>query len=301
MLYLNNCDGTFTESLAHATGHTSRFSMGVDAADMNNDGRPDLFVGDMLPEREEVLKTSASSESYNLFNLRRRAGYQPQYARNTLQLNRGGGRFSEVGFLAGVHASDWSWAALFADLDNDGRKDLFVTNGVFRRPNDLDYINYVGNEANQAALGDGISARDLAVLQHMPQVPLPNHAFRNDGDLRLHRHGGGVGARAARLLERRRLRGPRQRRRARSGREQPERARGDLPQRCARELNAQRAISRSRCAATARTREGIGAKVLVKHRRHDAAARADADARLPVVGRSPAALRAGRARRASTR
>lgn len=186
-LHHNNCDGTFTETLRSATGHTSRFSMGVDAADVNNDGRPDLFVGDMLPEREDVLKTSASSEGFNLFNLRLRAGYQPQYARNTLQLNRGGAggalRFSEVGYLAGVHATDWTWAPLFADLDNDGRKDLFVTNGIFRRPNDLDYINYVGNDANQAALANGITARELALLQRMPQVPLPNHAFRNDGDL----------------------------------------------------------------------------------------------------------------------
>jgi hypothetical protein len=137
LLYLNRCDGTFAESLGRAAGHTSRFSMGVDAADVNDDGRPDLFVGDMLPEREEVLKTSASAESFNLFNLRLRAGYRPQYARNTLQLNRGpvgasgdtaaggapGGvpRLADVAYLAGVHASDWSWAPLFADLDLDGR------------------------------------------------------------------------------------------------------------------------------------------------------------------------------------
>ena len=96
-LYINNCDGTFTESIARATGHTSRFSMGVDAADVNNDGRPDVFVADMLPEREDVLKTSASSEDYNLFNLRLRAGYHPQYSRNTLQLNRGTSRSSAQG------------------------------------------------------------------------------------------------------------------------------------------------------------------------------------------------------------
>jgi hypothetical protein len=182
-LYHNNCDGTFTESIAGATRHTSRFSMGVDAADYNNDGRPDLFVADMLPERESILKSSASSESFNLFNLRLRAGYHPQYARNTLQLNRGGGRFSDVGFLAGGHATVWSWAPHYADLDNDGRKDLFVTSGIYRRPNDLDYINYVGNEAAQAALGDTITRANLALLARMPQVPVPSHAFRNDGAL----------------------------------------------------------------------------------------------------------------------
>ena len=182
-LYINNCDGTFTESITKATGHTSRFSMGVDAADMNNDGRPDLMVVDMLPQREEILKTSANAESFTVYDLKRRAGYHSQYARNTLQLNRGAGRFSEIGYLAGVFATDWSWSPLFADLDNDGRKDLFVTNGIFRRPNDLDYINYVGNDANQASLAKGITRDNMSLLMKMPQVPLAKYAFRNNGDL----------------------------------------------------------------------------------------------------------------------
>jgi hypothetical protein len=141
-LYLNNCDGTFTESIAKAMGHTSRFSMGVDAADFNNDGRPDLVVLDMLPEREDILKTTANTESFDLFNLRVKTGYHPQYSRNTLQLNRGVAngqlRFSEIGYLAGVYATDWSWAPLFADLENDGLKDLFITNRIWRRPIVLD-------------------------------------------------------------------------------------------------------------------------------------------------------------------
>jgi len=200
-LYINNCDGTFTESITRATGHTSRFSMGVDAADVNNDGRPDVFVADMLPEREDVLKTSASSEDYNLFNLRLRAGYHPQYERNTLQLNRGDvslrrtgpegpvatmgqvPTFSDIGYLAGVYATDWSWAPLFADLDNDGWKDLFITSGIYRRPNDLDYIAYVGSEAVQASLAKGITRENLPLVKRMPQVPAANHAFRNNGDL----------------------------------------------------------------------------------------------------------------------
>lgn len=182
-LYINNCDGTFTESVARAMGHTSRFSMGVDAADFNNDALPDIAVLDMLPEREEIVKTSAISEDYNLFELRIRAGYHPQYARNTLQLNRGDGRFSDIGFLAGVSATDWSWAPLFADLDNDGHKDLFVTSGVYRRPNDLDYISYVGNEEIQQSLARGVSQANLALLQRMPKVALPNHVFRNEGNL----------------------------------------------------------------------------------------------------------------------
>jgi len=198
-LYINNCDGTFTESITRATGHTSRFSMGVDAADINNDGRPDIFVADMLPEREDVLKSSASSEDYNLFNLRLRAGYHPQYSRNTLQLNRGDvslessgseghgattgevPRFSDIGYLAGVYATDWSWAPLFADLDNDGWKDLFITSGIYRRPNDLDYIAYISSGAVQASLAKGITNENLPLVKRMPQVPLANHAFRNNG------------------------------------------------------------------------------------------------------------------------
>ena len=151
-LYLNDCDGTFTESLSSMTGHTSRFSMGADAADFDNDGRPDIFVADMLPEREEILKTSANAEGFDVYALRLRAGYHPQFARNTLQLNRGQGRFSDVGYLAGVHATDWSWAPLFADLDNDGWKDLVVTNGIYRRPNDLDYIRHISEPLVQVAL-----------------------------------------------------------------------------------------------------------------------------------------------------
>lgn len=185
LLYMNDCRGRFVERGTTATSHTSRFSMGVDAADIDDDGHPDLMTVDMLPEQEAIFKTSASYESANLFEMRLRAGYQPQYPRNALQHNRGDGTFTEIALLAGVAASDWSWAPLFADLDLDGRKDLFITNGIYRRPNDLDYINYVGNEANQAALARGVTREEnRALLERMPQIPLPNHAYRNDGGLR---------------------------------------------------------------------------------------------------------------------
>src|SRR5689334_22837032 len=182
-LYINNCDGTFTESVTRATRHTSRFSMGVDAADFNNDGRPDIFVADMLPDRQDILTTSASSESYHLFDLQLQAGYQAQYSRNTLQLNRDGTRFSDIGFYAGVAATDWSWAPLFVDLDNDGYKDLFISNGIYRRPNDLDYISYISNENIQASLGQGMTTQNMALLKKMPQIAEPNYAFRNNGNL----------------------------------------------------------------------------------------------------------------------
>lgn len=183
-LYLNDCRGRFTEVGARAFSHTSRFSMGADVADMNDDGLPDVMTVDMLPERESIFKTSASYEGWNLFEMRLRAGYSVQYPRNALQVNRGDGTFAEVGYMAGVAASDWSWGPLFADLDNDGRKDLFITNGIFRRPNDLDYINYVGNEAAQVALARGVTKQENEdLLKRMPQIPLPNHAYRNDGGL----------------------------------------------------------------------------------------------------------------------
>jgi enediyne biosynthesis protein E4 len=186
-LYINNCDGTFTESIATSVGHTSRASMGVDAADFNNDGRPDVVVLDMLPDQERILKTSANYENFDLYNLKLQAGYHPQYGRNTLQLNRGTvgrtTRFSEIGYLAGVYATDWSWAPLFADLDNDGYKDLFITNGIYRRPNDLDYLTYVADPVIQAALSSGTGALDRTVIRKMPHIPIANHAYRNNGDL----------------------------------------------------------------------------------------------------------------------
>src|SRR6266576_3850421 len=180
-LYLNNCNGTFTESIAQATGHTSRYSMGVDAADFNNDGRPDLAVLDMLPDSERLLKTASTAESYELFNLKLAAGYHYQYARNTLQLNRGvtGGklRFSELGLLAGIAATDWSWALLFADFDNDGRKDLFVTTGIYRRPNDLDYI------ASLDSIPVGTEPPAALLVAKMPHAAHPNYLFHNNGNL----------------------------------------------------------------------------------------------------------------------
>jgi enediyne biosynthesis protein E4 len=142
-LYINQGNGTFKEVLEESMMHTSRYTMGVDFADFNNDAYPDLIAMDMLPEDPQILKSSAAEDTYDVYNFKINYGYNHQFARNTLQLNNQDGTFSEVGLMAGVAATDWSWSSLFADFDLDGRKDIFVSNGILRRSNDLDYINFI--------------------------------------------------------------------------------------------------------------------------------------------------------------
>ncbi|MDP4998942.1 MAG: VCBS repeat-containing protein [Saprospiraceae bacterium] len=183
-LYLNQGDGTFRESLERSILHTSRFSMGTDVADVNNDGHLDIFVADMLPYRREVLQTAAGEESFDIYHMKKNLGYNEQYSRNTLQLNRGDGHFSEAAQLLGLEASDWSWSPLFQDFDLDGWVDLFVSNGIYRRPNDLDFVNYISHEAIQAKLRNNIlKEEDMALINIMPQVPLHNRFYRNLGNL----------------------------------------------------------------------------------------------------------------------
>ena len=142
-LYINNGNGTFSELLKQMLAHTSRSSMGNDVGDINNDGLLDVVVLDMLPDEEKIRKQSGGEDDYELFQLKRRYGYYHQFVRNTLQLNLGGSMFSEIGRLAGIYATDWSWSPLICDLDNDGWKDIFITNGIYRRANDLDYIQFL--------------------------------------------------------------------------------------------------------------------------------------------------------------
>lgn len=184
-LYLNQGDGTFRETLEEKMMHTSRFSMGTDIADINNDGRMDIFVADMLPYKREVLQTAAGEEPFDIYHMKKNLGYNEQYSRNVLQLNRGDGYFSEIGQLLGIEASDWSWSPLFQDFDLDGWVDLFVTNGIYRRPNDLDFVNYISHEAIQSKLrNDILKEEDMVLIDKMPQVPLNNRFFKNEGTLR---------------------------------------------------------------------------------------------------------------------
>ncbi len=179
-LYLNNCDGTFTESSAQVFGHTSNFSMGNDLADLNNDGWLDLMTLDMKPEDEVELKSAQGPDSYDIYRFKRSFGYDHQLPRNMLHLHKkqkpdGTIRFSEVGQLAGVSATDWSWSVLMADLDNDGWKDLHITNGIIRRPNNLDYLKFISSKKIQE------NASDLELAAQMPDGKVKNYLFRNSG------------------------------------------------------------------------------------------------------------------------
>jgi hypothetical protein len=179
--YINNGNGTFTESSAAHFNHYSRFSMGNDIADYNNDGQLDIVTADMLPPDEKTLKTYGSGEGMDTYKYTiTRNGYQPQYSRNCLQRNNGNGNsFSDVGLITGVAATDWSWAPLFVDIDNDGNKDLFFSSGIVKRAVDLDYIKFVSSvRVPQGA--DPKEAYNQA-LAKMPDGASQNYIFRGDG------------------------------------------------------------------------------------------------------------------------
>jgi hypothetical protein len=182
-LYINNKNGTFTDELDEHIMHTSRYSMGVDVADITNDGEPEIISMDMLPSDPYILKRSLGDDTYDLFKFKLKSGYNYQYSRNCLQLNRGNGMFSEIGQYAGVYATDWSWAPLFVDFDNDGWKDLFVSNGIPKRLNDIDYINYVSNSEIQEEIRSGrIQEKDMTLIEKFPQIKLKNKFFKNGGE-----------------------------------------------------------------------------------------------------------------------
>ncbi|MDI6048579.1 VCBS repeat-containing protein [Flavobacterium sp. XS2P24] len=181
--YLNNGDGTFTESMKNYFGHTSRFSMGVDVADINHDGFPDIMTLDMLPEDEKALKSSAGDDNPQMLKVRtEKLGYHYQYTRNMLQINQGGKHFTETALLSGVAASDWSWSSLFADYDQDGEEDIFICNGIPKRPNDLDYIKYFSNDNIKTKLNT-TKLLDKQALKKMPKGNVTNYIFQGGKDL----------------------------------------------------------------------------------------------------------------------
>jgi enediyne biosynthesis protein E4 len=188
LVWINNGDGTFSDRAADYVRSQTHNSMGVDIADINHDGLPEIFVVDMLPRDNFRKKMMLGGSNYDKFHLALEMGYSPQYVRNTLQLNNGFGpdgipSFSEIGQLARVHDTDWSWAPLFSDFDNSGNRDLLITNGYRRDVTNLDFITY-SHESRLVSAEDDRRVRLLQALRELPEVKLPNYVFRNEGELR---------------------------------------------------------------------------------------------------------------------
>lgn len=180
LLYVNNGDGTFSNRIDEYFAQTSQTGMGLDIADFNNDQYLDIVQVDMLPDSVTRQKTMVPSMNYNKRILEERLGYMPQFIRNTLQLNTGLNRFSEIGRLSGVYKTDWSWAPLFFDMDNDGFKDLFISNGYGKDVTDLDFINYLSNPFGSS---EDRKRKTYKKVQNLNEVFQPNYFFRNNGDL----------------------------------------------------------------------------------------------------------------------
>jgi enediyne biosynthesis protein E4 len=181
-LYFNNKNGTFTQASHTALGHMSQFSMGSDLADFNNDGWIDILSLDMLPEDNKRQKLLMAPDNYEKFDFMVKAGLHHQYMRNMLHLNNGNGTFSEIGQLAGISNTDWSWAGLFADLDNDGWKDLYITNGYQRDYTNLDFLKYMGDYV-QTHQGNLKRQNILDLVDKIPASDIRNYIFQNNGDL----------------------------------------------------------------------------------------------------------------------
>ncbi|PZX60395.1 FG-GAP repeat protein [Algoriphagus ratkowskyi] len=176
ILYINNQDGTYSNQSKVILRHQSQFSMGADISDFNNDAKPDIITLDMLGEANYRKKTTIGNNSYQTYISNEQWGYEYQYVRNMLHMNNGSGiPFSEIGMMAGIYQTDWSWAPLFGDVDNDGYRDLLITNGFPRDITDKDFANY------RADVGSLASIRQL--LDSIPIVKIPNYAFKNKGDL----------------------------------------------------------------------------------------------------------------------
>ncbi len=181
-LYINQHNGTFREVSTQAIGHMSNGAMGTDMADLNNDGYPDIFTAEMLPESDYRIKTTIKFDGYDVQNARNKLDFHHQFTCNTLQLNNQDGTFSEIGQLSGVDATGWSWGTLCFDFDNDGWKDIFVCNGIRRDLTNQDFLAFFNSEENLRRIRQG-GFDFLDLLNKMPSVPIPNLAFRNQGNL----------------------------------------------------------------------------------------------------------------------
>ena len=192
-LYINQKNGTFADENVQRLMHTSKFSMGVDIADANNDGYPEIITVDMLPSDPYILKRSLGDDDYDIFYDKISFGYNYQYSRNTLQYGRRNGVFSETGLYSGVYATDWSWAPLWMDFDNDGLKDLFISNGIPKRLNDMDYVNFIYNsEIQKKVRNNEIQDKDITLIEKYPEIKIPNKFYQNKSIIRFQDMEGGI-------------------------------------------------------------------------------------------------------------
>lgn len=180
-IYINQGNGTFKESISSAMAGTSQFSMGVDIADANNDGWMDIFTTDMMPYLPEVALVSGGEDSDQIKQVKKDFGYRLQNARNHFNISKGNGTYGDVAYLTGTFATDWSWSVLMQDFDHDMYTDIFITNGIVKRPNDLDYINFLNELDNKDP--KSVTDRTKKLIDKMPSQPLPNVLFRHTGPM----------------------------------------------------------------------------------------------------------------------
>ncbi len=184
-LYINQKNKTFSEVISKdktTLGHTTHYSMGNAIADLNNDSQLDIVSLDMLPENLTTYKTSGLEFPYQTYQYYLKNGYAPQFMQNTLHYNNGNGTFSETAYLSGIAATEWSWSPIVADYDNDGFKDLYITNGILGATNDMDYINFISNEEIQKQLATEKSQRNLELSKQIPQKKVKNYFYKNNQD-----------------------------------------------------------------------------------------------------------------------
>ncbi len=186
--YVNQKDGTFKEEVKTHFKHLSKYSMGCDVSDVNNDGRLDVFTSDMHPPDEVTEKMSLGEDEYDIYQFKLQFGFYNQYSRNALQLNVGQDRFVDAGLITGVSSTDWTWSPLLADYDNDGIKDVFISNGIPRRPNDLDYLKYLSNDVDtMITKSQPVFAQkvvDRKAIDQMPEGQVANFIFRGTHNLK---------------------------------------------------------------------------------------------------------------------
>lgn len=182
-LYINQKNGTFKDELEDWVQHTSHSSMGADMADINNDGYPDIFTTDMLPDDDYRLKTTTSFDNIDIYRLKQKSGFYNQFTQNTLQVNNKNGKFMETAFYSGVAASDWSWGGLIFDADNDGLSDMYVCNGIYNDVTNQDFIDFFANDVIQKMVLTGEKERFDEIIKKMPSEPIPNKFYHNKGDL----------------------------------------------------------------------------------------------------------------------